>query len=350
MLFNPIQYHFATPWLGLLGLLVLAASAIALHRKFPTLTVSTYIPFNPEGKKQGIIHPLRIPTLVEAFALICLTIALMRPQHGIEETVQRTQGVDIIMALDVSGSMQAYDSTEDFDSERRITEAIRNGRLKTRLETAKTALKDFITNRPEDRIGLIGFARYAYVMSPPTLDHEFLIERLQDIQTDDLPDGTGIAAPMTSATKRLKESDAERRVLVLFTDGRNNVDSPVSPRQAAQMAEMFDITVYTVGVGSTTSVIKTSTPFGDRFRSGLAGYNEELLRNIAAVSGGKFYKAKNADKFQDVMSEIDEMEKTTIEQTVYTDYEEKFFSWTLAGIAFLLIAFTLRKTILQPLP
>lgn len=345
-----LHYEFATPWAGLAALAVVLALTVALRRRFPSLLVSSQKPFNPAGNRQSIFNPLRFPAILEAIGLLFLVIAFMRPQYGIDEIVQRSEGVDIILALDVSGSMEAYDIPEGLDEQRRIEAAIKRGEIMTRLDIAKSALTDFIRNRPADRIGLIAFARYAYILSPPTLDHDFLLDRLEDVEPDDIPDGTGIAAPITSATQRLKESDAERRVLVFFTDGRDNVDSPVSPRQAAKVANSFDITLYTVGVGSDRSVIKTDSPFGERLRSGLAGYNEQLLKEIAQVAEGDFLKAENAEKFRQVMSEIDKLEKATSEQTVYTDYEEKFPHCLAAGLALLITAFALKKTILQPVP
>ena len=344
-----ITQHFASPWWGLASIAVVTAVIIACKLGLPALRIPSAEPFKRNASSKRM-NPLKAPYLLEGLALLCLVVGMMRPQQGIEKRIERTEGVDIILALDVSGSMDAYDLPEEIDTRQEELEAMEKNEIEKRITIATNELTKFVENRPADRLGLIAFARYSYMLCPPTLDHDFLLQQLHNININELPDGTGLAAPITSAARRLKESDAQRRVLVLFTDGRNNVDTSVSPSQAADIAKKFNIIIYTVGIGSSRSIIRTETPFGDRLQSGLAGYNEDILKEIADKTGGRFFTAKNAEEFREVMQEIDDLEKTTIEQPYYTDYREQFVPWAIAGLAFLIAAFVLEKTILQPVP
>lgn len=346
---SEITQRFASPWWGLAVIAVIAAMFIALKLRLPALRVPTAEPFTSSASRKKM-NPMKTPYLLEGLALMCLVIAIMRPQQGLEKHIERKKGVDMILALDVSGSMKAYDLPEDMDTRQEVREAMQNEEIEKRITIANNALTKFVENRPADRLGLISFARYSYMLCPPTLDHNFLLQQLNNINAGELPDGTGLAAPITSATRRLKDSDAKRRVMVLFTDGKNNVNTSVSPPQASRIAKKFDIIIYTVGIGSSRSIIRTETPFGTRLRGGIAGYNDKILKEIAEETGGRFFTAKNAEEFRQVMKEIDNLEKTTIEQPYYTDYHEQFLPWTLAGLAFLITAFILENTILQTVP
>ncbi|MFO7821457.1 MAG: VWA domain-containing protein [Lentisphaeria bacterium] len=345
--------HIKTPWWGLLALFVVLGLIIAWRRRPPTLKVSTLRPFKSATgsggtRKRSLI--LKLPLLIYSVGLLALVFALCRPQEGIERTIKRTEGIDIMLALDVSGSMEAYDLGQEYQTRDAVFRGIDNGDLLSRIAVAQQELVRFVEGRPHDRIGLIVFSNYPYVACPPTLDHDFLLQNLNQLDIGAFRDQTGIASPIASATSRLKGSDAERRVLVLFTDGDNNVNAAVTPLQAAKLADSKDIVTYTVGVGSRRSVVVADTPWGRRLRGGAAGFNENLLKSIAEITGGDYFTAKDAASFRQVMEEIDKLEKTTLEQPVYIDYRERFLPWLLAGLTLCLIAFVLETTVLQAVP
>jgi Ca-activated chloride channel family protein len=342
--------HFDSPWWILLILAVALGMFIAWRRRPPTLSVSTARPFQQASDNRRTALMLRLPLCLTAVGMLCLVIALMRPQLGTEQIIRRSEGVDIMLALDVSGSMEAYDLPPDIDTEQRFLGAVRDGRLKSRVQIAREQLEAFVKKRPNDLIGLIAFAQLPYVVAPPTLDHQFLMKRLELLDAGELPDGTGIAAPIASATNRLRGSPAKRRVLVLFTDGENNVDAAITPEQAAKAAKTFDVIAYTVGVGSQRSVIVRQSPFGARLHPGAAGFNRELLEKIANITGGRYFEAHDEAGFRNTMREIDELEKRTVEQMIYIDYRERFMPWLAAGLIFLLAGFLLEHTILQTVP
>jgi len=280
----------------------------------------------------------------------CLIVALMRPQLGIERFIRRAEGIDVMLALDASGSMQAYDLPESYRTESEVRRDIQAGILRTRIEVAKEELRKFVEGRPNDRIGLIVFATLPYVASPPTLDHRFLLEQLSEINAGELGDRTGIAAPIASAAGRLEKSPAKRRVLVLFTDGDNNVEAKVTPQQAAKLAATFDVAAYTVGIGSPRSVVAVQTAFGALLQPSGAGFNEKLLREISDVTGGRYFEARDAQAFRKVMEEIDALETTALEQPTYMDYKEQFAGWLAAGLSLLLAAAIIENSVLQVVP
>jgi Ca-activated chloride channel family protein len=341
--------HFHSPWFALL----LPVVALVLWRSFrlrpPSVTVSTAEPFvSAAGRGRWTT---RVPTLVGAVGLVLLVVALMRPQRGVERTVQRAEGIDIMLVLDVSGSMEAIDVPGGISNSSELERALQSGRVKTRIEVAREELRAFVQSRPSDRIGLIAFARQPYVVSPPTLDHEFLLNHLAMLEAGMLPDGTGIAPPVASSVNRLKDSEAKRRVLVVFTDGENNIDAEITPLQAAKLAHTFDVTIYTVGVGGDRAVVRTRDLFGRNvFRRQDAGFRPELLRAMAEVTEGRYFAARDADAFSRTMDEIDELETVTLETPRYTDYRERFLPWLLAGAALLLLGYVLEHTLFLTIP
>ncbi len=335
-----------SPWWALLLVLVILGLLVAIRKPPATLLVSQGAVFRHAGASLSWRHPVHVPLLVQGLGLLLLVFALMRPQEGIEKIIRRSEGIDIMLALDVSGSMQAYDFPLSITSESELIDAIRVGRLPNRISIAQQELENFVQNRPHDRIGLIAFAKLPYVVCPPTLDHAFLLENLKLVEAGKLPDGTGIAGPVAAGTSRLRGSSAKRRVLVLFTDGDNNVEAPVTPEQAAKTARTFNVVVYTVGVGSDRAALRV----GRGLRVGVAGFNQELLRSIAETTGGKYFEARDAESFHAVMKEIDELETISIEQPVYRDYRERFVPWLVAGAALLVAGFVLEKTWFQKVP
>jgi len=342
--------HLHSPWFAVLFPVVACAVVVAIRRRRPAVTVSTTGPFRKATSPLRWWHPLRWPILIAGLGLACLTVAMMRPQKGIERLVERTKGIDIMLVLDVSGSMQAYDAPNALDSLEAVEHALNTGRLKARIDVAKKELRRFVENRPNDRIGLLVFARLPYTVCPPTLDHDYLLNHLKMLDAGMLPDGTGLAAPIASATTRLKDSPAKRRVMVLFTDGENNVDAEITPRQAAKIAHTYRIVAYTVGIGSSRAVMRVNRFFGPQIQPARAGLDAALLKDIADTTGGRYFAARDPAGFRRAMHEIDSMEKTTIEAPHYLDYRERFFPWLAIGVALILLAFLLECTFLLQVP
>ncbi|MCK5844276.1 MAG: VWA domain-containing protein, partial [Victivallales bacterium] len=300
---------------------------------------------------RGAFHPVAsLPFLLHAVGLALLIFAVARPQRGIEMLKQRAEGIDIMIALDLSGSMEAIDVPENY-SEQEVYNAINSGKLKTRIEIAKQEIRKFIEKRPNDRIGLIAFAPLPYVACPPTLDHAWLYAHLGQLEPNIIGNATGIAGPIASAVHRLKDSDSKRRVLVLFTDGSNNVNNRVTPRQAAKLAKTFNVIIYTVGIGSQNAYIINDNPiFGRTLRQMGGEFDESLLKDIAQFSSGRYYTASDAKGLEKVMGEIDQLEKTTKEQPRYVDYRELGNVFVLWGLILILSAFLLEGTIALKIP
>lgn len=309
----------------------------------PAILVSSANPFKNSARSK---RPLafQIPILLYLIATGLLIIALARPQAGSEHVVIRAKGIDIIIAIDLSGSMQAYDIPKNITDENELQDAIRSGKLQNRLETAKKEIKRFIAGRPNDRIGLIGFAEMAYNICPPTLDHAWLIANLARLQPGIIGERTGIASPIASAIHRLEKADSKRRVMVLFTDGSNNIDDRISPRQAAKLAKTGDVVIYTVGIGSDYALYPQRTLSGTMLAPVKAEFDEKLLRDIATASDGKYYRAADAEGLAQVMNEINKMEKTVIEQPKYIDYREFAPEFMLAALTLILLAFLAEHT------
>jgi len=342
--------HLHSPWFFALLPLIGVAAAIALRRKPPTLQVSEITSFRQAVPPPRWWRPVHLPIWLTAIGLSLLTVALVRPQKGIEQLMERTHGIDIMLVLDVSGSMQAYDISRGVTSEDEIVREINDGKLRNRIDTAKAELRKFVEHRPNDRIGLVAFARLPYTVCPPTLDHDYLLNHLQMLDAGALPDGTGIAPAIASGTTRLKDSPAKRRVMVLFTDGENNVESEITPIQAAEIAHDFKVVIYTVGVGSDRALMPVHTFFGARLQPAQAGLDEALLRKIADTTGGRYLRARDARGFARAMREIDSLEKTELKAPRYHDYREGFLPWLVAGALCLCLAFFLERTILLRVP
>lgn len=343
-------YHFHSPWWALLLIPLTSALILGVQRRPPALIVPTVVPFGKAaGARRAGLHNL--PWFIYYLGFLSMVVALMRPQAGTERTIRKAEGIDIVLALDVSGSMEAYDLPADIRSENEAFAGIDRGAIRSRIAIAKEALERFVKRRPDDRLGLIAFSTLPYVACPPTLDQEFLLGHLQNLEAGTLGDHTGIAGPIAAATSRLKESSAKRRVLVLFTDGANNVDDRVTPEQAAEIAKTFDVVIYTVGIGSDRGYRVLNHPFaGRRLRQQGDAFNRELLETISGITGGRYFRAEDAAGFDQVMNEIDALEKTDVEQPVFIDYSERFLPWLLAGLVCVLLAHALDNTVFQTVP
>jgi Ca-activated chloride channel family protein len=283
-----------------------------------------------------IAQPL-LPLLYSA-GLALLVIALARPQKGIDTRSIRTEGIDIVLGLDVSTSMLAEDFYED-------------GRPVNRINATKEVLTRFIENRPHDRLGLVAFAAMPYTMAPLSLDPDFLQQQVARLETGVLPDGTAIGSGLAAAVNRLRDSEAKSRVVILLTDGVNNAGD-ISPLNAAQAAKALGIKVYTVGAGTDGLVrIPVRDPFGGtRYIRQPSEIDEATLREIAAITGGNFYRARDLDALRRIYDEIDQLEKTEIEIDQYRHFEERFPPFLAWAIGLLTLEKLLALTRLGRLP
>ncbi len=272
--------------------------------------------------------------------LVLFILALAQPRLTRSETQIKASGIDIVAVLDMSGSM----ASEDFEEGR--------ARL-SRLAMAKEVLKKFIAKRPGDRIGLVVFATQAYIASPLTLDHEFLLQNVERLELGAIDDSsTAIGSALATAINRLRELQSKSKIVILMTDGQNNAGR-IAPLTAAEAAKALKVRVYTIGVGMRGMA---PMPQFDRFHRKV-GYRlepvdieEDTLQEIARMSGGKYYRADNAQRFQAIYAEIDQLEKTEADVRKYAHYKE-LFAWMITpGLGLLLLETLLRHTRWRRLP
>lgn len=324
----------------------------AWFKPVPALRVPSLRPFKAASKGRLSRINLRklVPFLLYSIGGVMLIVALAGPREGMEEIRRRADGIDIMVALDLSGSMRAIDVPPGIRTERELEVAMASGKVKDRLGTAKEEIAKFIKARPNDRIGLIAFAPLPYVVCPPTLDHAWLIANLDRLESGSIGDATGIAGPVASAVQRLKDSDSKRSIIVLFTDGANNVNAKITPRQAAKLANTFDITLYTVGIGSRNSVMKLDSMFGSSFQRVEGSFDEKLLQEMADTTGGVYYKAADGESMAKAMAQIDQLEKTSVEQNIIVNWKEFYPLFCWLAIAFLLIGFAYEHALRVSVP
>ncbi len=267
---------------------------------------------------------------VLAMALIIVVIA--RPQSTNSHKKVTSEGIDIVIALDISSSMLAQDFKPD------------------RLEAAKDVAIDFVQGRPDDNIGLVIFAAQSFTQCPMTTDHAVLVNLFQDIKTGMLEDGTAIGMGLATAVSRIKDSKAKSKVVILLTDGVNN-KGEVAPLQAADIAKTFGVRVYTIGVGTQgMAPYPVETVFGTQMQNMEVKIDEPMLREIAKITDGKYFRATNNSTLKTIYSEIDKMEKTRIEEREFTKRSEEYYIFAILATLFLLLELALRNTILRHLP
>lgn len=264
-----------------------------------------------------------------------IILGLARPQSGTRKQEITAEGIDIVLALDVSSSMLA----EDF-------------KPKNRIQAAKAVAEEFIRGRHNDRIGLVIFAGEAFTQCPLTLDYGVLLELLNEVEVAPKEwDGTAIGNGIATAVARLKDSKAKSKVIILLTDGRNNAGE-IDPQTAAQVAQTFDIRIYTIGAGKRGSALyPVDDPiFGRRYISRPVQIDEDLLKRVAKQTGGSYFRATDTEKLRDIYRHIDQMEKTKIKVKEFTKYRELFPNYAGAGLALLLLEMLLAGTWLRKLP
>ncbi len=303
-------------WL-LIAILPLIAWYVWRHRQsFGSLEFSSLKAFEktPTAWRYRFRHFL---FALRMFALAALIIAFARPQSTDRWEERDVEGVDIILALDISGSMLA----EDFKP--------------NRIEAAKTIGMEFIASRPDDRFGLVIYAGESFTQCPLTLDHATLMNLFSQVTDGMIEDGTAIGSGIATSVNRLKNSDAESKVIILLTDGVNN-RGIISPMAAAEIAKSYGIRIYGIGIGSIGKApFPFRTPRGIQYQMVDVEIDEELLKDIADMTGGKYFRATDEDGLRQIYREIDEMEKTKLEVTMYSKPREEFF-WLLVIAASLL--------------
>jgi len=265
-------------------------------------------------------------------ALAFFVVVLARPQSSKNWEKQTTEGIDIVIALDISSSMLAQDFQPN------------------RLEAAKNVAMEFISGREYDRMGLVVFAGEAFTQCPLTTDRAVLLNLFKDIQSGMIEDGTAIGNGLATAVARLKDSEAISRVVILLTDGENN-RGEVAPVTAAEIAKTFGIRVYTIGVGTIgTAPYPVQTQFGVQLRDMPVKIDEETLQKISSLTDGKYFRATGNTKLEEVYQEIDALEKSKIEVREFSRKSEEFMPFALLGALFLILSLFLRITIFRTIP
>lgn len=268
--------------------------------------------------------------ILQFVALSLLILALARPQLQNTVVEKNAEGIDIMMVLDLSTSMKAEDLKPN------------------RFDAAKRVAVQFVDKRTSDRIGLVAFAAQSFTVCPPSLDYELLKKLLFDVKMGVVEDGTAIGMGLATAVNRLKDSRAVSRVIILLTDGQNNAGE-IDPVTAADLAKSYGIRVYTIGAGTRgTAPYPLDDPiFGRRYQNVRVDIDEEMLTKIAELTGGKYYRAVNTESLAKVYDEIDRLEKTTVDEIIYTDYEDLYDRYLLGAIIIWVMGFILSKTILR---
>jgi len=326
--------EFASPemfWLLLALPLVIAFYTWTFNRQHAQIQVSSIKGFQSKGSLLGKLRPLLF--VLRLLALTLIITALARPQTtDVTTKTQTTNGIDIVLAVDVSASMLARDFEPD------------------RLEATKEVAAEFINGRPNDRIGVVVYAGESYTKTPITTDESISLKAIKDIKFDGvLENGTAIGMGLATAVNRLKESEALSKVIILMTDGVNN-SGFLDPKIASELAIEFDIKVYTIGIGTNGNALSpyAQLPNGKfQFRMAPVEIDEELMKQIAADTGGKYFRADNNKKLKEIYAEIDQLEKTEIEQFEFYNIDEKYRDLVLLALLGIGVELLLRYTIFK---
>jgi Ca-activated chloride channel homolog len=319
---------FAQPWFLLLLAAVPPYLLFTIRSQGKSGT-ALLLPASPGEKQQETlkIKALKFMPWLRALSIILIIFALARPQSLLGISNVNAEGIDIVMATDLSKSMEL----EDFKP--------------NRIEAAKKIGVEFINRRPNDRIGLVVFAGESFTLCPLTLDHGVVISQLTKITPDFLENGTAIGMGLATCVDRLRESNAKSRVVILLTDGVNNSGS-IDPMTAAELAVKYHVKVYTIGVGSTGGEELMLPGMGEYISSDI---DEALLQNISKMTGGRYFRATDNEALRKIYNEIDSLEKVKIQSTSYQEHAEEFFPWLIAAFLFIGLEFVLKYFLLKPL-
>ena len=324
--------QFLNPYILLVACVVplLLIYYILVGRRRATLIVSTTQGPAPRTLRYFLRH---VPIVLRLLAIVAMVIALARPVVVHHESETTTEGVDIVLAMDISGSMLARDFTPD------------------RLSAAKRLATEFVAERTGDRLSVVAFAGEAFTQCPLTADQAAVGTMLSRLRSGVVEDGTAIGNGLATAINRLRESGAKSKVVVLLTDGVNN-RGQISPIMAAEIARDLGIKVYTIGVGSRDKApMPAIDPFGNQtFVMADVEIDEELLRNIASTTSGRYFRANDNEALRNIYQQINELEKSEVQVTHYTSYDELFGRWLLLALLLLALEFIVARVILNRLP
>lgn len=283
-------------------------------------------------KHAGRVWLRHVLFALKVLAIVFLVTALARPQSSNSWQTYTSEGIDIMLALDISGSMLARDFSPD------------------RLEAAKDVATKFILERPQDKIGLVVFAGESFTQCPLTTDQAVLVNLMRDVHSGMIEDGTAIGLGLANAVNRLKDSSGKSKVVILLTDGVNN-RGMIAPVTAAELAKTYGIRVYTIGVGTYGEApYPVQTPFGVQLQNVTVEIDESVLKQIAATTGGQYFRATDNDKLKQIYQEIDQLEKSKIEVKHFSKKQEQYFWFALIGMLLLIAEGILRYTVLRKIP
>ncbi len=318
-------------WLLLVLVPMILWYVFRMFRSNASLQISTTEPFHnmPRSHRHYLFH---LMFALRCSVVVLLILAIARPQRSNQYQTSTTEGIDIMVTLDVSGTMLAEDLKPN------------------RLEAAKKVATEFISGRPNDNIGLVVFAGESFTQCPLTSDHAAVVNLFNGVEYGLIDDGTAIGLGLANAVSRIKDSEAKSKVVILLTDGSNNAGD-VAPLTAAEMAQAFGIRVYTIGVGTRGEApYPFQTPYGVRYQNIPVDIDEPMLRDIADMTGGAYFRATDNNKLRAIYEEIDQMEKTKLRVNEYSKKSEEFLPFLLAAFVFFVMEIVLRHTILKRLP
>ena len=311
-------------------LLLIIWKIIKGKRQQAPLTISSLSGIKNTYSWKNTFH--NIPFVLRLLALACIILALAHPQTKNEEQRAEGEGIDIILCIDVSGSMTAQDFTPN------------------RLEAAKKVALDFIDRRLTDRIGIVIFSGESFTQCPLTTDQGVLKSQVEQIRNGLLEDGTAIGSGLATSVDRLRNSKSKSKVVILLTDGVNN-GGLIDPSTAKEIAKSFKVKVYTIGVGTDGyAPTPVNTPLGIVMQNEKVAIDEKLLKAISFETGGTYFRAKDNEGLNNIYKEIDKLEKSKVEITTYHHYMEKFYPFVFAALAFLLLEVILKFTLFKKFP
>ena len=336
-MFNLSNIAFANKWvLWLIPVVVVLSVAwwyFRQRRQYPTLTFSDTASFKGfQNPYKGVLK--KYSPLLRLLSLVFLLIAIARPQGSFDESKVTSEGIDIVLAMDLSTSMMAHDFKPN------------------RIVAAKQTALEFIDGRPSDRIGLVVFAGESFTQCPVTIDHAIVKNQLHSIRNGLLEDGTAIGMGLATSIQRLKETESKSKVIILMTDGVNN-RGIIDPSTAADIAIGMGVRVYTIGIGTNGQAY---TPVGMDAQGNLVYdyeqvmIDESILRDISKKTGGKYFRATDNNKLKEIFDQIDKLEKTKVNISAYSHKTEKFYLFALIAVVLLFIEWIFRYTILRSIP
>ena len=291
------------------------------------LSSTNQLSHHTKGVRVWLIH---VPFVLRVAVVVCLSLALARPQLSNRWQSESTEGIDIMMALDISGTMLGEDLKPN------------------RLEAAKAVATEFVLSRPNDQIGLVVFAGESFTQCPLTTDHAVLVNLFQSVKFGMIEDGTAIGLGLANAVNRMKDSPTKSKVVILLTDGSNN-RGDIDPQTAAEIAKTFNIRVYAIGVGSYSKEVRVPihTPYGVQYGTMNSEFDESTLRNIAQLTGGEYFRATDNTSLRNIYQQIDQLEKTKIRVREYSKRTEHFMPFLTAALFCLLLEILLRYFVLR---